>query len=166
MDIEDPKQKSNAEKLRQRMSNFLEDVRREENITRKIEVSRGMTWEEKVSFTCSKISMTRTDQIAQLPSYYSLGALLEEKAWSKEAKGLVQRILPTKFQDTLFIAQRAYLLYTTCGPSHLFTTQHITPYALLRLYKEDFLKLREEAQSIVQQELTDVLRLTNFAGAQ
>ncbi|CAG8734293.1 23217_t:CDS:2 [Gigaspora margarita] len=46
----------------------------------------GLTWEDKVNYICNQINLEQTGQAAQLPYYFSLGALIEVKASNQKAK--------------------------------------------------------------------------------
>lgn len=52
-------------------------------------------------------------------------------------------------------------MYSIQGLDNLFPSQHITLFALLRMYDEDFLKLLQEAQDIQDREVENFLDSTN-----
>ncbi|RIB24760.1 hypothetical protein C2G38_615463 [Gigaspora rosea] len=162
--IKDTRRESDAEKLHLRMPKFLDNLRVVTHDLLNLEVPPGQTWVKKATYLCQNVSTPGNNQ---LPHYYNLSTLLEESMEDKEVKKTIKRLLPpTKVKKIFLAAKRAYDLFSVRGPSYLYLSQCITPYVLCRIWNEDFLLLKKEAQTIVQQEINIVLQLMDFAGAQ
>ncbi|RIB27574.1 hypothetical protein C2G38_2029262 [Gigaspora rosea] len=100
------------------MPEFINDLHSVTYDLHDVEIPPGQNWKEKVTHTCQKISTVENNQ---LPYYYNLGALLEEKLWTKEAKKIAKKWLPqTKANEILLATKRAHILYSTHGPSYLY----------------------------------------------
>ncbi|RIB19473.1 hypothetical protein C2G38_2245130 [Gigaspora rosea] len=164
--IENIKRPSEAQHLYQKMSIFLEELRQKRSNNQQILEPNGATWKEKLISTCAYLSSGHVNHPSQLLYYYSIGYLLEQKAWKKEAKNFLKYLTSSRYQDILTIAQRTYFLYQARGPSHIFAARQITPYILQRMWKEDYNVLKEKAHEITQSKLKEVLLVTDFAGAQ
>ncbi|RIB23749.1 hypothetical protein C2G38_2032454 [Gigaspora rosea] len=122
--VEDIKQESDVDRLHHKMPEFLNDLCSITHELRDVEIPSGQNWEEKVIYTCRKFFTVGNNQ---LHYYYTLGALLEEKLWNKEAKKITKKRLPhTKANKILLAAKRTYILYSTRGPSYLYLSQCIT----------------------------------------
>ncbi|CAG8594083.1 9994_t:CDS:2 [Racocetra fulgida] len=155
---------SDRQRLRRKMLEFLQDIRRSGISSTLIKAPPGDTWEEKVSSLCRRISSDQINRRSQLPYYYGLGALMEEAAWGKKAKTFVKQLTAGKSKELLTTTHRTHQLYKSQGPSYLFIMQHLTPFIICLLLKEDFLKLNVEAQKASQDELNAIIG--NFAGVQ
>ncbi|KAF0421758.1 hypothetical protein F8M41_006713 [Gigaspora margarita] len=121
-----------------------------------------------MTYICTLIRPEYTGQAAQLLHYFSLGSLIQEKAWSQEAKNLVKKLIESsnRLKNFLIIPQQTYYLYRARGSSYLYSAWSITLYVLQRLYQEDFAILQAEAQFLAQQEIDEVLDINYFTGAQ
>lgn len=122
IDVEDSKRESEGRRLHHKMPEFVKDLHRNKTISRELKLPQGDTWEKKISYTCNQIRPNHINCKSQLPYYYNLGALMEEKAWNPSAREVVKRLRTHRFPDILIAAQRTYEIYMAHGPYYLFLT--------------------------------------------
>ncbi|CAG8712859.1 2469_t:CDS:2, partial [Racocetra fulgida] len=93
------------------------------------------------------------------PGYhYYLGISLEAHFWNEGARKEVRKhFRPRKYHEIWKTTYRVYQLYSIRGLGNLLSSQHITPFVLFRMYDEDFSMLLEEARSIRNSEIDDLL---------
>ncbi|CAG8520050.1 42670_t:CDS:2 [Gigaspora margarita] len=85
---------SDVQRMRDKLSYFLEDLRRFEFIPQALPEVKGETWKIQVQNLCQMITSSKVDTNTRLGHYYQLGTLLATQNWNDEAQSEIRESFP------------------------------------------------------------------------
>ncbi|RIB02981.1 hypothetical protein C2G38_2049640 [Gigaspora rosea] len=142
-DIFIPERKTLAERIRESMFIYLQDLNRgnPKELILPLEIP-GEDWKEKLTHYCQEIidlnpRLKTNGQF--LEAYYQLGSLMDEKEWSEAAKKKLRLHFSTgKGKIVTKMSKRAYQLFNARGEWYMYMLEHINISILEKMYEEYF----------------------------